>query len=808
VKTGLKINKELDFNIDIRTAVQKLLLYKWYFAGSVIISMLLAWYISASTVPIYTVRAAILIKSNEKGQGSASMSQLLYGTEMLSSGKKIANEIALMQSTPFIKTILSRMDLNVIYDEGDNLMNQKFYATPLYKNNPFELILLDTNRNFAVYEVEFISEKAIKMSYYDYIQDINTEQILPIGDSVTFGRNRFMIKVADKHNFYTLKDRKFYITIHTAETMAGLFKGMLNAQQQSREASSIILLSLNSIIPNRDIDFLNQFMEEYVRYGLEDKTLEASKTIDFINKQLIVIRDSLERVESNLEKFKQKNSVSEEVNPAPVLYQQFIKFSEQRNNLLLVDRYYQYLEEYVKNYDDFSKDKIIVPAAVGIKDLGTIDNLLTKLIDLQIEKNTYLKSGATKNPLLKEVNTQIQQLKEALLENLNNLRKTNKITVQDAEISLSSVEKKLSTIPKSEREMVNIKRLFELNESVYLLLLQKKLEADIAKASAAADAKVLEPATCDGIPIAPKRRNNYLFGLIIGLVAPLIFVFVKEYLKSVIRNQEDIAKFSNIPIFGTVPHHTDKKATPMTIVEKPKSRISEAFRSLRSNLTFFTPPNAKNTTYLFTSSISGEGKSFCSASFALVLASMNKKTLFVLTDLRKPKFYIGEFDVTSSHQGLSTYLIGETTMEQTIQKTSVSNLDFIPPGALPPNPAELLNREAFSLLMQEAKQKYDYIVIDTAPIGLVSDAIGLLQYTDVVLYVVKQNHTPFVYISKIQEMFEENKIKNIGFLFNDVKMFSENYGYYGYGYYGGYGYYEEEKKSWWQWLNSKIWNRK
>ncbi len=802
MKATIKPAKELDFNIDIRSTIQRLLLYKWWFLLALCISLSMSWYFTASTIPVYTVKASLLVKSNEKGQSAASVNQLLYGSEMLGSGKKLANEIALMQSTPFIKNILSRMDLKVLYDQKG-----RFYTIPLYKNNPFEVTLIDSMRNFAYYTVNFLNEKQVQFSYYDYFTDLTKQETFKVADTISFGNNRFILKLFPNYGFSAVKDKTFYVTIHTAETMANLFRGMLDARQQSREAS-IITLSFSSIIPQRDIDFLNQFMEEYVRYGLEDKTVEASKTIAFINKQLAAISDSLQRVESNLELFKLRNNVSEAVNPAAQLYEKLIKTSETKSSLLLTDKYYQYLEDYVKQNDDFNKDKIVVPSAVGLETNSAVSETLNKLIELQIEKNTYLKSGATKNPLLKDVTTQIQQLKQVLLENLNNLRNTNKMALQDAEVTISSMEKQMRTVPKSEREMVNIKRLFQLNENIYLLLLEKRLEADIAKASASADSKILEPATCDGLPIAPKKRNNYILGLLAGLIIPLIIVFIKEYLKSVIRNQEDIDKFSTIPLFGTIPHHSDKKANPLTILEKPKSRISEAFRSLRSNLAFFTQVNAKNSTFLFTSSISGEGKSFCSASFALVLASMNKKTLFMLTDLRKPKFYIGDIDITTYPQGLSSYLIGGATSEEIIVSTKIANLDFIPPGALPPNPAELLNRELMQTLIAELKQKYDFIVIDTAPIGLVSDAFSLMPYSDAILYVVKQNYTPFMHIKKVQEMYEEGKLNNIGFVLNDVKMFTEGYGYYGYGYYSGYGYYDDERRSWFKKLNAWLWNKK
>jgi capsular exopolysaccharide synthesis family protein len=799
VNTQSNIRKDLDFSVDIRKILQKLLLYKYVFILSLLVSLSLAWYFTAKMAPIYVVRASLLIKQQERGQsGGASVGQLLYGSEMLGSGKKLANEIAQMQSSPFIKTIISRMNMKVLYEEKG-----KFYNKPIYQDVPFEVAMIGAIKSYESYQLEFVNDLAFKLSY-------NTLENTPIvshhklGDTLKVGLNSFIITPTKYFDAKT-KDKIYFFTIHTPETLTGIYKNTLDIRQQARDGS-IVSLTINTQIPERDIDFLNNFMQEYIRYGLEDKTIEATKTIEFINNQLGFISDSLSRVENSLEAFKVKNNVTEAANPTTEFYSMLAGLNDQRINLALTDRYLSYLEDYIRKNDDVQKDKLVVPAVISNNLGGGLEAMVTKLVELQMEKNTYLKGGASKNPILKEINSQIEELRSGLLESINNLKNSNKITIQEADGRLREIEKKISAVPRAEREMVNIKRLFTLNEETYLLLLQKRLEAEIAKASATADAKVIEPAATDGAPVSPRKRNNYILALALGLVIPLILVIVKEYLKSVLRNQEDLERLSTIPLFGTIPHHKAKKATPMTIIERPKSRISESFRSLRSNLAFFTNLKSKNTTFLFTSSISGEGKSFCSASFALVLASTGKKTLLVVTDLRKPKFYIGDINITDYQHGLSTFLIGEVTKEQIIQKSSVNELDFVPPGALPPNPAELLTRQIFADLLLQLKEEYEYIVIDSAPIGLVSDAVTIMPYVDITLYVVKQNYTPFAHISNLQEMYQEGKVKNIGFLLNDVKTFTESYGY-GYNT-SGYGYYEDEQQSWWQTINKKLWKSK
>ncbi len=802
--TQPKLQKDLDFSVDINKVIQKLLVYKWYFLVSLIIAAIIAWYVGAKTVPVYIVRASLLIKVPEsKGQSGASVGALLYGSEMLGSGKKLSNEIAQMQSSPFIKTIISRMNLRVLY-----AVEGQFYKIPLYKNNPFEiLVLADSIEQYESYAIKFNNENSYTLLQENYTTGLFDEVAdFKFNDTLTINKSPFIVKKNPNFNSKDNKDKLYYFVINTSETIAGFFRSMLDIRQQAKDAS-IVNLSLSTQIPSREIDFLNQFMAEYVRYGLEDKTKEATKTISFINKQLEAITDSLSRVEGSLEAFKVRTKTSEAGNPAGEFYTQLFSIAEQKNNLLLLDQYLTYLEDYVKANKDIQKEKLVVPSVMNMAAAGGLETTIQRLIELQIEKNTYLNGGASKNPALKDINSQIEQLRTALLENINNLRQSNRITVKNADDRMKDIENKISVIPKSEREMVNIKRLFTLNENIYLLLLEKRLEAEIARASATEDAKVVEPAACDSIPTAPKKRNNYLIALILGLVIPLIAVLLREYFKSVLRNQADLERLSSIPIFGTIPHHSAAKATPMTIIERPKSRISESFRSLRSNLTFFTNLQATNNTFLFTSSISGEGKSFCSASFALVLASTGKKTLLIVTDLRKPKFYLGDINITDYQNGLSSLLIGAVTVAEAIQKSTVDNLDFIPPGALPPNPAELLTRQIFADTLNDLKKQYDYIVIDSAPIGLVSDAMGIMPYVDVILYVVKQNYTPFLYISHLQEMYEDKKVKNIGFLLNDVKIETQGYGY-GYGAYGyGYGYYEEEQQSWWQKLNKKLWRK-
>jgi len=794
--------KELEISIDFRTLLQRALYYKWFFLFCIIVSLIAGWYISAKTVPIYIVSSRLIVKANEKAsQSNTSLNQLAIGSDMLGSNKKLSNEIAILTSTPFIYTIIKRMNMNITYSVTD-----RFYEKSLYLESPFEVKLLeDTIKTYESYEIKIKNSTSFSLSLYTE-QEYSTTTEYQFGDTVELGKNKFIVKLRDS-SAQTHTDKLYHFNINSPEVLTSIYSSVLQVKQQSRD-NSVLELSLYSDIPSRDVVFLNKFMEEYLKYGLEDKTVEASKTITFINEQLKSIGDSLQRVEKTLEKFKTKNNMSEQASPVENYYTQVFDLIATKNSILLTEKYYDYLEKYVQTNGEFTKDNIFLPS-ISIPNQNTVINgILTDLIDLQVEKNAYINNGASKNPALKSINARMEQFKAALLENLKNTRATSKISLKDVESRIKEMEQQIKAVPLIETELANIKRLFKINEEIFILLLRKKLEAEIARASASPDAKILEPATTSGVPIAPKRRNNFLIALLAGVGIPMLLVLLKEFLTSVIRSKADLERLSNIPIYGTVPHQKGKNPKPTAILKKPKSRLAESFRSVRTNLMFSVQATQKNATFLVTSSLSGEGKSFCSLSIALIYSSMQKRTLILLTDLRKPKFYLEDDNTFRQLKGLSNYLIGDASIDEIIfSNTETPYLDYIPPGALPPNPVELLMRPDMDKLMSELKQRYDFIIIDSAPLGLVNDPLTMTKYADGIVYIVKQGYTPFFHIRNLEEMFQEGKLKNIGLLLNNVKMNTEGYGYYGsYGYYGGY--YEDETESWWQKINQKLWNRK
>jgi capsular exopolysaccharide synthesis family protein len=392
-----------------------------------------------------------------------------------------------------------------------------------------------------------------------------------------------------------------------------------------------------------------------------------------------------------------------------------------------------------------------------------------------------------------------------LLEHLNNTKLNDRIAAEDIKSRIKILNTQMNSLPSAERKLVNINRLYTINEEIYILLLNKRMEASIAQAAAREESQILEPPFNYG-SISPNAKQNYLVALLLGLIIPLTLVYLKNYFRNTIENLDDVKNISSVPILGVVMHSKTKKQekTAPLVHEQPKSALAEAFRSIRSNLLFLIGRVDKTSILMISSSISGEGKSFCSANISISLASTGKRTILIVADMRKPQMYVPMPNDEYNKDGLSTYLIGSKSLEEVVQATSVENLDIIHSGAVPPNPAELLMGVVMDELIENLKKHYDYIIIDTPPLGLVSDALILGKYADATVYIVRQDRTPIEKLKGLERIYSEQMLKNVGILFNDVK--TQAVGMYGYGSYGGYGYYEvnEADLPWWKRITNKI----
>ena len=441
--------------------------------------------------------------------------------------------------------------------------------------------------------------------------------------------------------------------------------------------------------------------------------------------------------------------------------------------------YYNLLKNYLEKNNDYSK--LPAPSVAGIEDPNIIGNV-SKLIELSAERSD-LAYSVKNDKMFAEFDVQMESVKKVLLNNIISSKSALQIDLSLLSRNINSAESTIGQLPEQQQDLIKFTRKFNLKDNIYTTFLEKRAEANIIKASNLSDIEFIDPAkdVGDGL-IGPKTGVNYILALLLGFGIPFIIVFVKTLLDNSINTTEDIEKLTKIPIIGVVGKNAE--VGNLAVFDKPKSTIAESFRGIRSSLQFIYKKQKKEGSkiVMLTSSISGEGKTFCTMNLATVFAMSNKRTVIVGLDLRKPKL----FDDFNIENGIGTvnYLIGQKKISEIIQNTHIPNLDIITSGPVPPNPAELIISDAMDELIEELKEIYDYIILDTPPVGLVSDALELSQYCDATLYIVRQGVTKKGMLSVVNEKHRRGELHNISIVFNDFQNKSK----YGYGYNYGYGY--------------------
>lgn len=762
-----------DDTFDVQQIIRRLKQYRWLFVGCVLLSVGAAYLYTRYSVPVYGVKASVLIEDEADVSETA---ELIYGTELLSRDKSLYNEIAVIKSYPFIYHTIQEVNPRVsIYEEG--VLEDR----ELYTDSPFT-VTLDTLRHNPANEgvplqVHILSDQKFQIRVAQPtpggMPDVQEE--LAFGEPFVLNGSRLRVDLQQLPAPAT--DRPYYFVVNNLKQVAREYKRRLEVRPYSQDAS-VVDISLKTSVPYKEIDFLNELVRQYRIVSLRDKNLSTTQSLNFIDEQLGRTYDTLQIIEHTLENFKSQNNFSEASNLVERNFDKIGELESEKATALVNKKYYQALSHYLQENRDL--DQLTAPTAVGIQDV-LLNSLIGQLVNLQIEKNTYLVEGPSKNPYLQDIEGKIGNIKKSLVESLENLLASNEVVLEQLNQRIGRLEREVSALPEAERRYINIRRLYDLNESVYTLLLQKKVEAGIARASATVDSKVIEPAYLESnVPIAPRRMRVMMMALVAGLLFPAGLIFLWEKLSTKVKAKGDITRYSDIVIIDSIGKNDEK--CPLIVHEKPRHPVSESFRSLRSNLKFTAGRKEGCQVYLLTSTLSGEGKTFCSANLSVTLAQTDKKVLLLDADLRKEHSLHG-FSLAQPQKGLSNYLVQDATLDEVICQTHVPNLEVIPSGTLPPNPSELLMTDALEVMMDVLRASYDYIVIDTAPVGLVSDALALMRFSSTNLHLVRQNFTGKDTVKQIDEIYSHKEVKNLNLLYNDVKASNENrYGYYQYGY--------------------------
>jgi tyrosine-protein kinase Etk/Wzc len=776
-----------DESINIRSVLNKLMGYWYVFAISLIIFCLGAYFIIYYSQPKYKVGTTVLVRDD--ANSSMGAENIIEGLELFSGKKNIENEIGILRSYSTLRQVINELNFVVTYYKEGHIKKVE-----RYKDAPFKVIV-DTEFPQAVdltIMVTILNEKFYiltahgkNVDVFDYKNDkLLKDKIsnIELNDTIEFGKPcvlegmRFTLLKAHDNN----ENLNYSFKINNLRNLTENYRKNLSIEPINGDAS-ILKITLDVPVPEKDIDFLDKLCEVYIRNGLIEKNLIASNTIDFINHELTIITDTLFYSESQLENFKSSNSLMNIEAQALTSYDMVRQLENELAAEEVKSSYYDYLEKYVNENKELNE--VMAPSVLGIQD-QLLNSLLEEIKNLNSAKSSLINVTKEKNPSYISIVSKLASAKNLLNENLINLKSNQKIVIDNYHKRIDKLGVDLKTLPEKERKLINIQRLYSLSSSTYNYLLQKRSEATIAKAATTSDNKIIDKArVLIDDPVSPNKKLIYFAAIVLGSFFPLVIVILKEVLNDTVSGKEQIERY-NIPVLGIVGHNYYN--IPIPVVEHPRSSITESIRTLRINMQFLAS-DVTNKVIGITSTYSGEGKTFCAVNLAAIISATGVKVIILGCDLRKPTLH--KLINVSSEVGLTSYLIGQSSIEQVIRTTEIPNLDVIVAGPLPPNPSELLGMDRMAELFTELKKTYQYIIIDSSPVGLVADYFVITKHIDITIFLVRNGYTKLRSLEELNDMREKSKINNLYVILNDVKSMAEGYGY------KYSGYYEDEDQS-------------
>ncbi len=762
-------------NIDIKKFLFRILKNWYWFAISLFITITVAYLINRYSEPIYSISSTIVVRDDSKGKGLSGAEQMLDGMEMFRSRKNVYNEIGLLQSYKLCNRTLKELDdFEISYIK---VGRRGIKEAKLYNKSPF-VVHYDTSkvqqRGHPAY-VSIISHDKYLLEI-DEGMSINKEMYF--GEQLEHESFNFNITLRNPEYFELEENtsNRYYFVINDLNSLTNLYKGKLGITVNDKKGS-ILTLAISGYVAEQEADYLNKLSEVYILDGLEVKNKTAEKTINFIDSQLSNIIDSLNVAEDDLQNFRTQNQVIDISKEGQAIYERLGSYQDEQVMLKINLSYYEYLLDYISSKNNYSD--VIVPSIMGISD-PVLSATVNKLSQLNSEKTNLQFTVTETNSSMELLNSQIYATRAELIENIKNLIENTKNTLNEVGKNIIVIEKNLRSLPGTERQLIQIQRMFNLNNEIYNYLLEKRSEAAIARASNIADNRILDYAISENAAkISPKSSLNYMVALVLGLMFPVIIILLLDFFNNKIIDKKDIENHTKVPILGGIGHNNFREDAPLIL--NPKSSLAESFRSLRTNIQYMGI-ESKVKIIMVSSTISGEGKTFCATNLATIFSMSGKKTLLMGLDMRKPKIH-KVFNI-SNDKGISSFLIGQDSFQDIIHPTSQENLFVAPSGPVPPNPAELIETEKMKSLMELVKNEFDTIILDTPPVAIVTDPILLARFSDVNIFIVRQNYSNKNVVQLIDDLQHRIKFKKLGILINDIKL----NGYFGYGYNYGYGY--------------------
>jgi len=764
-----------DESINIREEIEKYAYHWKWFVLTVVVALTTAFLFLRYSTNIYEVSTTILIDEENRGGLASELSAfedlgLLGGRQTT-----LDNEIELLKSRTLMGKVIKDLGLNVaFYNKGRVKTSELFYQNSPIKINFFSkdslfylkdttfIVKINSETNFSLLNVtgELVSGHVFGESIHSALGDIT---ITPADGNKLKGEEEIIVKITQ------------------LKKVVDRYRNAIQIQPINKNAS-VIKLSLKDQLRFKAQVILNRLVYQYNKDAVEDKSKVAKNTNEFINQRLEIINKDLLAVESNAETFKSVNKLTDIASEAGLNLASKSEFEKRIVELGTQLKLIAYVGEYLEtNSED------LIPANLGLSE-GALEASTLKYNELLLERNRILKSSSKLNPVIVNLNEQIIQLKESISQSLVNLKSSLTISLNEVMQQQNRLNFKIAAVPKQEREYRDIQRQQQIIEALYLYLLEKREENAITLAVTLPNAKVIDSAYGSDIPIAPKRKIIYLAALLLGVIVPFGVLYILFLLDNKVHSRKDVEGVVKAPYLGDISKtFSDEK---IVVSENNRDRTAESFRLLRTNINFMlSKVKEGGKTIFITSTLSGEGKTFIAINLAAALALSNKKVLLIGADIRKPKIVEYLNSNSLSEKGLSRFLMDDTLAINEVIGASELGFDVLHSGVLPPNPSELLMNGRFEEVLAYGKDKYDYVLIDTAPVNIVTDTLLLGQKADLFVYVIRANYLDKRLLEVPKLLYNEKRLPNMAVLVNDVNF---ERGGYGYGY--GYGYAEKDKK--------------
>lgn len=777
------MNEQDEEKINYQELLFRYIIHWPWFVASVLVCLIGAWVYLHFQTPVYQVSASIMIKDDKKGgnSGSADLENLGLGG-VITSAQSIDNEIEVLRSKTILKEVVNSLELYITYYDED-----EFPKREMYKTSPVVVNLTaqeaDKLPSAALIDMQLSSDGGLDVNLKVGLNEYNKRfDKLPAVFPTNVGTFGFTLRDSLLNGQVEGRKDVRHISAVVSQPF-GMAKGYQWALTiaPTSKATSVATVSLVNTNIQRGQDFINKLMEMYNRNTNNDKNEVAEKTREFINERIKIIDEELGNTEEKLETFKRNAGLTDISSDAQLAVSGNAEYEKKRvengTQINLVRDLAKYINNPLNEYE-------VLPSNIGLTDNG-LTTQLERYNELVIERKRLLRTSTENNPMIINLDMSIRAMKANVKAAIDGTLQGLLIVKADLDREASRFSRRISDAPGQERQYVSIARQQEIKAGLYLMLLQKREENAITLAATANNAKIIDEPVAEGGPVSPKPKMIYMIALVLGVGLPVGIIFLTSLTKFKIEGRGDVEKLTRLPIVGDVPL-TGEKNGSIAVFENQNNLMSETFRNVRTNLQFMLENGQK--VILVTSTVSGEGKSFISANLAISLSLLGKKVVIVGLDIRKPGLN-KVFNISRKEQGITQYLSNpEKNLMDFVQASDVSkSLYILPGGTVPPNPTELLARDGLDKAIETLKKNFDYVILDTAPVGMVTDTLLIGRVADLSVYVCRADYTRKAEFTLINELAENNKLPNLCTVINGLDLQKKKYGYYyGYGKYGKY----------------------